>query len=102
MKATRKELGVAVQDCTSAVEYLHHGYSTPIFHFDLKLSNVLLDQDMSMDWKVWFRERGDVYSYGITLMEIGDIHWKKATHEMFTREMNLKQRIENSIQHTIN
>ncbi|KAF4354033.1 hypothetical protein F8388_004058 [Cannabis sativa] len=77
-----------------------HGYRKDItIRVFLKGLSFLIQ---SMDWKVWFRERGDVYSYGITLMEIGDIHWKKATHEMFTREMNLKQRIENSIQHTIN
>ncbi|XP_057803814.1 receptor kinase-like protein Xa21 [Salvia miltiorrhiza] len=33
-------------DVASALEYLHHGYSMPIVHSDLKTSNVLLDEDM--------------------------------------------------------
>ncbi|PIN13605.1 Serine/threonine protein kinase [Handroanthus impetiginosus] len=39
----RINIMIAVAD---ALEYLHHGYSIPIAHCDLKPSNVLLDQDM--------------------------------------------------------
>ncbi|PIN13604.1 Serine/threonine protein kinase [Handroanthus impetiginosus] len=39
----RINIMIAVAD---ALEYLHHGYSIPIDHCDMKPSNVLLDQDM--------------------------------------------------------
>ncbi|KAJ8445340.1 hypothetical protein Cgig2_010698 [Carnegiea gigantea] len=40
-----KRLSVTI-DVASAIEYLHHGYSTPVVHRDLKPSNVQLDDGM--------------------------------------------------------
>ncbi|CAN0860160.1 LRR receptor-like serine/threonine-protein kinase EFR, partial [Linum grandiflorum] len=41
-----QRLNIAI-DVASALEYLHHGLKTPIVHCDLKLSNVLLNDDMT-------------------------------------------------------
>lgn len=115
-------------DVASALEYLHHGYSVPIVHSDLKPSNVLLDEDMvahvgdfglskllgggesvtetirlatigyiapEYGSSAVVSAKGDVYSYGILLMEA--FTRKKPTDEMFTTEMSLKVWVRESL-----
>ncbi|XP_021818282.1 probable LRR receptor-like serine/threonine-protein kinase At3g47570 [Prunus avium] len=115
-------------DVAAAVEYLHHGYSIPIVHCDMKPSNILLDDDMAAhvaDFGIAkllgggdsitqtmtlatvgymapeygmegiVSTRGDVYSFGIVLMET--FTKRKPTDEMFVGEMNLKQWIADSL-----
>ncbi|XP_059653711.1 receptor kinase-like protein Xa21 [Cornus florida] len=109
-------------DVASALEYLHHGNTTPTVHCDLKPSNILLDEDMVAhvaDFGIAkllsdgdlivqtmtlatigymapeygtggiVSTRGDVYSFGIMLMET--FTRKKPAEEMFAGEMSLKR-----------
>ncbi|KAL8511694.1 hypothetical protein ACS0TY_018208 [Phlomoides rotata] len=107
-------------DVASALEYLHHGYSTPIVHCDLKPNNVLLDEDMVAhvcDFGIakllgdgesivltntlatlgyiapgHVSTRCDVYSYGVMLMEI--FTRKRPSEDMFGGELSLKNWVE--------
>ncbi|XP_028781416.1 receptor kinase-like protein Xa21 [Neltuma alba] len=119
-------------DVATALEYLHHGISTPIVHCDIKPSNVLLDEDMvahlsdfgmakllgegqletrtktlatvgymapEYGSKGVVSFKGDVYSYGIMLMEI--FTRKKPTDEMFEEDLGLKDWVSKSTPHSI-
>ncbi|XVF78254.1 hypothetical protein PTKIN_Ptkin14bG0116100 [Pterospermum kingtungense] len=111
-------------DVASALEYLHHGYMTPVIHCDLKPSNVLLDEDMVAHLgdfgiaKLLGEEdstiqtmtlasgnefgsegivstKSNVYSFGILLMET--FTRKKPTDEVFSGEMSIKYWVKQSL-----
>ncbi|KAI9070782.1 hypothetical protein K1719_047257 [Acacia pycnantha] len=93
-------------DVAAALEYLHHGSSTLVVHCDVKPSNVLLDEDMVAhlgDFEFGLKgvvyAKGDVFGYGIVLMEV--FTRKKPTDEMFVQELSLKDWVSNSTPHSI-
>ena len=62
-------------DVASALEYLHHGYDTPVVHCDVKPSNVLLDEDLVAhvsDFGITkLLDEGDSMIHTMTLATIG-------------------------------
>ncbi|GMY20275.1 probable LRR receptor-like serine/threonine-protein kinase At3g47570 [Fagus crenata] len=99
-------------DVASALEYLHHGVPLPVVHCNLKPSNILLNKDMVAhvsDFGISklleygsqgiISTRGDVYSYGILLMET--FTRKSPTDEMFVGEMSLNRWVKESLPHAV-
>ncbi|KAJ8630682.1 hypothetical protein MRB53_024005 [Persea americana] len=112
-KALRLDIMI---DVALVMEYLHHDYSVPIIHCDLKPSNVLLDDDMTAHVSdfgitkllagdkpemitstlgtIGVSTSADVYSYGILLLET--FTRKKPTDDMFTGSSSLRQWVGNA------
>ncbi|KAM3239379.1 hypothetical protein P3L10_014413 [Capsicum annuum] len=73
---TRQRLSIMI-DVACALEYLHHGCSSPVIHCDLKPSNILLDEDMVAHLsnfgisKLLGEDQGDLYTK--TLATLGYI-----------------------------
>ncbi|RVW22765.1 Receptor kinase-like protein Xa21 [Vitis vinifera] len=96
-------------DVASGLEYLHHDYSNPVVHCDLKPSNVLLDDDMVAhisDFGIAKLLMGNEFMKRTkTLGTIGymapgsrleDKLLKKPTDEMFMEELTLKSWVDSS------
>ncbi|PHU19045.1 hypothetical protein BC332_10196 [Capsicum chinense] len=72
----RQRLSIMI-DVACALKYLHHGCSSPVIHYDLKPSNVLLDEDMVAHLsdfgisKLLSKDQGDLYTK--TLVTLGYI-----------------------------
>ncbi|XP_056159290.1 probable LRR receptor-like serine/threonine-protein kinase At3g47570 [Syzygium oleosum] len=84
-------------DVACALDYLHHHCETPIVHYDLKPSNVLLDDEMTVhvgnsDLSEYgsgsaVAIEGDMYSFGILVLEM--FIGKRPTDDMFENGLNL-------------
>ncbi|PIN23774.1 Serine/threonine protein kinase [Handroanthus impetiginosus] len=92
----RINIMIAIAD---ALEYLHHGYSIPIAHCDLKPSNVLLDQDMVSHLSDFgiakLLHNGDSFAQTNTFATLGYIApvftRRKPSSEAFTGDLSLRR-----------
>ncbi|XP_059628716.1 probable LRR receptor-like serine/threonine-protein kinase At3g47570 [Cornus florida] len=69
-------------DVACALKYLYHDYSTPVVHYDLKPSNVLLDEGMVAH--LWYYLDRNIYK-------------KKTIDDLFARDLSLKDWVNESL-----
>ncbi|PIN23776.1 Serine/threonine protein kinase [Handroanthus impetiginosus] len=98
----RINIMIAVAD---ALEYLHHGYSIPIAHCDLKPSNVLLDQDMVSHLSDFgiakLLHNGDSFAQTTTFATLGYIApvftRTKPNSKAFTGDLSLRRWVKDAL-----
>ncbi|MCD9645544.1 hypothetical protein HAX54_034542 [Datura stramonium] len=94
-------------DVACALEYLHHGCSSPVIHCDLKPSNVLLDDDMISHLtdfcisKLLSEDGSDLYTKTLTILgyiaPVTASTRRKPNDEMFKGDLSFKQWVSNSL-----
>ncbi|KAK4391537.1 putative LRR receptor-like serine/threonine-protein kinase [Sesamum angolense] len=111
----KQRLGIMI-DVASALEYLHHGYSSPMVHCDLKPSNILFDENMvahlgdfgiakllgGEERKVQTKTLGTL-GYMAPAMDPfdGNFTGKKPTDDTFTGDLTMKKWVSESLQDEI-
>ncbi|PHT82788.1 hypothetical protein T459_11231 [Capsicum annuum] len=98
----KQKLSIMI-DVACALEYLHHGCTLPVIHYDVKPSNILLDEDMVAHLsdfgilKLLGEDESDLFTK--TLATLGYIAPGESL--MILREISLKQWVSHSLPEAI-
>ncbi|XVE53133.1 hypothetical protein DITRI_Ditri02bG0179900 [Diplodiscus trichospermus] len=85
-------------DVASALEYLHHGYTTPVINCDLKPNNILLNEDIVAH----LGDFGIAKLLGNGYMAPETFTRKKPTDEIFSEERSMKFWVQESLPSALN